>query len=159
VAAASRLASFSLNQLEVSPGLVFMARDSKFRPSNLSGVAALFRARATLVAKRLPEYDQSSTKTPTKSTKADLCPPAHNGLVAGSSPAGPTKEIRSLFGFVRNHRARNTPLRLRLPCFGNSQTNVALRTGLGPSHFNRRFGGIIVRNGGTKSHPFSPTSR
>jgi hypothetical protein len=35
----------------------------------------------------------------------------------------------------------------------NSQTNVALRTGLGPSHFNRRFGGIIVRNGGTGSHP------
>ena len=31
-----------------------MARDSKFRPSNLSGVAALFRARVTLVAKRLP---------------------------------------------------------------------------------------------------------
>jgi hypothetical protein len=38
----------------------------------------------------LPEYDQSSTKIPTKSTKADLCPLAHNGLVAGSSPAGPT---------------------------------------------------------------------
>jgi hypothetical protein len=25
-----------------------------------------------------------------------LYPPAHNGLVAGSSPAGPTKEINSL---------------------------------------------------------------
>jgi hypothetical protein len=62
-------------------------------------------------------------------------------------------------GFVRNHRARNAPLRLRLPCFSNSQTNVALRTGLGPSQFNRKFGGIIVRNGGTGSHPFSPTNR
>jgi len=46
-----------------------MARDSKFRPSELGGVAALFRAQATLVAKRLPEYDQSSTKIPAKSTK------------------------------------------------------------------------------------------
>jgi hypothetical protein len=44
-----------------------MARDSKFRPSKLSGVAALFRG-AGLAAKRLPEYDQSPTKTTARLT-------------------------------------------------------------------------------------------
>jgi hypothetical protein len=91
VAAASRLASFSLNQLEVSPGLVFIARDSKFRPSrrSISGAGhvsgeALARIRSIL------------NENPHKINKADLCPPAHNGVVAGSSPAGPTKEISVL---------------------------------------------------------------
>src|SRR5882724_3559518 len=34
---------------------------------------------------------------------------AHNGLVAGSSPAGPTNKISNLFGMVRDHRTRNAP--------------------------------------------------
>ena len=39
-----------------------------------------------------------------------LEPAAHNGLVAGSSPAGPTNEISSLLSFIRperDHRTRN----------------------------------------------------
>src|SRR2546428_6675298 len=39
-----------------------------------------------------------------------LEPAAHNGLVAGSSPAGPTKEISNLSGAISsdwNHRTRN----------------------------------------------------
>jgi hypothetical protein len=39
-----------------------------------------------------------------------LEPAAHNGLVAGSSPAGPTKEINDLLGVVspqRDYRTRN----------------------------------------------------
>jgi hypothetical protein len=79
-----------------------------------------------------------------------LEPAAHNGLVAGSSPAGPTNEIKNLLGLVRDHRTRNAPLRLRLPCLSNSQTNVTLRTRLGPLLFDRRFGGLIARNGRTR---------
>src|SRR3984885_226687 len=33
-----------------------------------------------------------------------LEPAAHNGLVAGSSPAGPTNEIRGLLNLVLDHR-------------------------------------------------------
>ena len=39
-----------------------------------------------------------------------LEPAAHNGLVAGSSPAGPTSDIKSLFHFISSqsdHRTRN----------------------------------------------------
>jgi hypothetical protein len=35
----------------------------------------------------------------------------------------------------------------------SSQTNLALRTRLGPPLFNRSFGGLIVRYGWTGSHP------
>jgi hypothetical protein len=83
-----------------------------------------------------------------------LCPPAHNGLVAGSSPGGPADEISSLLSLVRDHRTRNAPLPLRLPSLCNSQTNPACRTRLGPPPFDRRFGGLIARNGWTRSHPF-----
>jgi hypothetical protein len=73
---------------------------------------------------------------PAKSTKPAYTP-AHNGLVAGSSPAGPTKEIRSLFRFCSESPRQKRPASTTSAMFSNSQTNVALRTGLGPSHFNR----------------------
>src|SRR5258708_7176934 len=38
---------------------------------------------------------------------------AHNGLVTGSSPAGPTNKIRGSSSLVLDHRTRDAPLRPR----------------------------------------------
>src|ERR1700737_4293679 len=95
-----------------------------------------------------------------KINKADLYPPAHNGLVAGRSPAGAhqgnQEPISVLFGIT----APETP-RFVYVCHALATARLTLHfaTGLGPSHFNHKFGGIIVRNSRTGSHPFSPTSR
>src|SRR5712671_2423042 len=50
-----------------------------------------------------------------------LEPAAHNGLVAGSSPAGPTSEINALLGVVspqRDYRTRNRTRYVRLSLAG-----------------------------------------
>src|SRR5260370_25532454 len=45
--------------------------------------------------------------------EADRFTAAHNGLVTGSSPAGPTNKIRGSSSLVLDHRTRDAPLRPR----------------------------------------------
>ena len=90
--------------------------------------------------------------------KANRFTAAHNGLVAGSGPAGPTNEPVAYQAYLRSpHQKR--PLRLRLPYLSISQTNAASRARLGPPLFNHRFGGLIARNGWIVSYSFSATGR
>src|SRR5882724_2328804 len=61
-----------------------------------------------------------------------LEPAAHNGLVAGSSPAGPTNEISSLSGVIspeRDHRTRNRTRYVRFS-FAGRLAHGDLRDGI-----------------------------
>jgi hypothetical protein len=115
---------------------------------------ALLKARAFTAPvshqKRPRQDTTSATNSERKRSKineTDPYPPAHNGLVAGSSPAGPTKQVSDLLILVFDHRTRNAPFLLRTPPCVSWQTSAAFAARLGPLLFNRSFGGRVVRNG------------
>jgi len=71
-----------------------------------------------------------------KFNKGDRYSAAHNGLVAGSSPAGPTKKSITYHVFISSpveHRTRNASLSRSLLCFGGLKLHLHIRSGESPS--------------------------
>jgi hypothetical protein len=82
--------------------------------------------------------------------EADRFTAAHNGLVAGSSPAGPTNESTAYQVFILPtvrppHQKRSVSL-LTASVQGQ-QTNDPWSIGPWLLPFNRRYGGFVARNG------------
>ena len=76
-------------------------------------------------------------KKPRENKDVLLIQTAHNGLVAGSSPAGPTKKSITYHVFISSpveHRTtRNASLSRSLLCFGGLKLPLHIRSGESPS--------------------------
>jgi hypothetical protein len=117
---------------------------------------------ATAPVSHQKQPDQNATNATeikqnhSKINRPDRYPVAHNGLVAGSSPAGPTSQINRLSGFhLRPSGAPHQKGLVPLLAAGVQRRQTSAPRPIRPwlLLFNRRFGGPIARNGRALRHP------
>ena len=111
---------------------------------NAAASVTIVEAGATLYGRTGIGEATGPLESPTQGPVAQwLEPAAHNGLVGGSSPPGPTNEISDLLSLVRDHRTRNALT--SSTHFYASVWPAALAGRLGLPLTYRRFGGRPAR--------------